>query len=276
MLTPNSELLHQIQQLAQQAGEHLLNFYQHPLKVHTKSDHTPVTAADLFVSQFLTEKLTALFPHIPVLSEENCQISWLERQQWAQYWLIDPLDGTQQFINRTDQFAVLISLVQRQLKTGRNLPTLSVIHAPVLNQTYTAAIELGAHKITATGIHPLCAEATNIFPQRLKIAVGETTSQPKVRSILRENIEAEFIVLGSSSLKSGLVAEGNADCYIRLGKTGEWDTACAEILLAESGGAVFDFNYQPLTYNQRPSLVNPPFVMVRNKTLNWQDIFRFE
>ena len=103
-----TQLLQDVIHIAQQAGEHLQRFYQHSVSVQIKADNTPVTEADLFSSQFLTEKLTALTPHLPILSEENCNIPLAERQAWASYWLIDPLDGTQQFINRTDQFSVLI------------------------------------------------------------------------------------------------------------------------------------------------------------------------
>ena len=96
-----------------------------------------------------------------------------------------------------------------------------------------------------------------------------------MRSILAKNLVCEFTVAGSSSLKSGLVAEGAVDCYIRLGKTGEWDTAGAEILLAEINGGIFDPHFQPLTYNQRESLINPSFVMVADNTQNWASVFQF-
>ncbi|OOF70266.1 3'(2'),5'-bisphosphate nucleotidase CysQ [Rodentibacter caecimuris] len=268
MLNLSSALLQQVQFLAEQAGQHLIHFYHQPINVQIKSDNTLVTEADLFVSQFLIEKLTEFFPQIPILSEENCQIPFEERKQWQIYWLIDPLDGTQQFINQTDQFAVLITLVHQ------HHPILSVIHSPVLGFSYMSARGIGAYKKTANDIQRLTLPCYPL-EKKLKIAVGSTTNQQKVRSILRENIEVEFVVLGSSSLKSGLVSEGLVDCYIRLGKTGEWDTACAEILLAETGGAVFNLQYLPLSYNQRESLINPPFVMVRNKSLPWQTIFQF-
>lgn len=128
----SQSLLDQVRSLANEAGKHLARFYQQNVAIQTKSDNTPVTEADLFVSQFLIEKLTALFPDIPVLSEENCNIPFEQRQTWQTYWLIDPLDGTQQFINRTDQFSVLITLVQN------HQPILGVIHFPILNITYYA------------------------------------------------------------------------------------------------------------------------------------------
>lgn len=268
MLPLNEHLLNQVLLIAYQAGNHLQRFYQQQVEVQIKEDNTPVTEADLFVSQFITEKLTALFPSVPVLSEENCQISLDERQNWKEYWLIDPLDGTQQFINRTDQFSVLITLVRK------NKPVLSVIHAPILSITYYAMEDFGAFKKQGEQVKKLGKPRTNL-DQTLRIAVGATAPQEKVRSILPENFPCEFIVLGSSSLKSGLVAEGAVDCYVRVGRTGEWDTACAEILLRETGGEIFDHAFAPLTYNQRETLINPYFVMVADKEQDWRSIFQF-
>ena len=268
MLTLNEHLLNQVLLIAYQAGKHLQQFYQKQVHVELKEDNTPVTEADLFVSQFLTEKLTALFPNVPVLSEENCHISFEERKNWKEYWLIDPLDGTQQFINRSDQFSVLITLVRK------NKPVLSVIHAPILSTTYYAMRDFGAFKKQLDQVKKLTKNTIN-FDRPLRIAVGATTSQEKVRSILPKDFPCEFVVVGSSSLKSGLVAEGAVDCYVRLGQTGEWDTAGAEVLLAETHGAIFDSHFEPLTYNQRETLINPHFVMVGDQSLDWRSIFQF-
>lgn len=286
MLPLNEHLLNQVLLIAYQAGKHLRRFYQQQVEVCIKEDNTPVTEADLFVSRFLTEKLRALFPNVPVLSEENCRIPFAERQYWQEYWLIDPLDGTQQFIDRTDQFAVLMTLVRK------NKPALSVIHAPILSTTYYALKDFGAfkkqgeqvvrltgelskqHRIEVSNEHRIeLSNQHRIEP--LKIAVGATTSQEKVRALLPPNFPCEFIVFGSSSLKSGLVAEGVADCYVRLGRTGEWDTAGAEVLLAETGGTIFDSHFAPLTYNQRETLINPHFVMVADKSRDWRAVFQF-
>ena len=278
MLPLNEHLLNQVLLIAYQAGKHLRRFYQQQVEVRIKEDNTPVTEADLFVSRFLTEKLRALFPNVPVLSEENCRIPFAERQYWQEYWLIDPLDGTQQFIDRTDQFAVLMTLVRK------NKPALSVIHAPILSTTYYALKDFGAFKKQGEQVVRLTGglskqhriELSNEHRiEPLKIAVGATTSQEKVRALLPPNFPCEFIVFGSSSLKSGLVAEGVADCYVRLGRTGEWDTAGAEVLLAETDGTIFDSHFAPLTYNQRETLINPHFVMVADKSRDWRAVFQF-
>ncbi|ACX81925.1 3'(2'),5'-bisphosphate nucleotidase CysQ [Aggregatibacter actinomycetemcomitans] len=261
-----THLLQDVIEIAQQAGEHLRCFYQRSVTVRMKEDNTPVTEADLFVSQFLTEKLTALTPQIPILSEENCHIPLTERQTWRSYWLIDPLDGTQQFINRTGQFSVLVSLVKD------HQPVLGVIHAPMLGSTYYAMQGFGAYK-HHDGQHLKLAFHDIQADNALRIAVGSAAAAEKVRSILNKNLAYEFHICGSSGLKSTLVADGVCDCYIRLGCTGEWDTAASEILLAEMGGIIFDLNYQPLTYNKRESFVNPNFVMGITQDFPWDKIF---
>lgn len=265
--------LHDLLHIVQQAGEHLKAFYTQSIEVQLKQDATPVTNADLFISQFLTEQLRQLTPHIPVLSEESCQIPLAERSQWQQYWLIDPLDGTQQFIDRTDQFAILIALVQRTAQQYQTV--LGIIHAPILDKTYYALDGQGAFLIEqgkrialtpAHQNHPKC--------NRLRVTVG-TSSKAEIRQHIHPDYQVEFIQYGSSSLKAGLVAEGKADCYVRFGDTGEWDTAATEVLLREIGGEIFDRQFRPLTYNQRETLVNPHFVAVADKQLPWQQIFSF-
>lgn len=266
-LTP--QLLNQVLAIAQQAGEHLKAFYAQSVEIQIKADATPVTEADLFISQLLSEQLQQLTPAIPVLSEENCTVPFAERSQWQEYWIIDPLDGTQQFINRTDQFSIMIALVQH------NRPVLGVIHAPILAKTYYAMAGNGAFLIEGGQVRrlpPFCKKSEFLTP--LQITIGTTSSQPILQSV-QPPYQVAFLQYGSSSLKAGLVAEGKADCYIRLGDIGEWDTAAAEVLLAEVGGAIFDLQFQPLRYNQRESLVNPHFLMVNCKQTDWQSIFCF-
>lgn len=265
----NQTLLDQVLHIAQQAGEHLKRFYACAVEVQIKADHTPVTEADLFVSQFVIEQLQQLTPNIPILSEEGQKIPLSERSQWQEYWLIDPLDGTQQFIDRTDQFSVVIGLVQH------NRPVLGVIHSPILNKTYFALKGQGAF-LLENGIRTHLSGICKKLPEkhRLQITIGSVNTQ-KIEPAILPPYQANFTRFGSCSLKAGLVAEGKADCYIRLGATGEWDTAVPEILLAECGGEIFDLNFLPLTYNQRETFINPPFIMVGNKQYNWQQVFAF-
>ncbi|QLB20391.1 3'(2'),5'-bisphosphate nucleotidase [Vespertiliibacter pulmonis] len=264
------QLLDDVLKIAYQAGEHLTAFYAKNVEIHIKADNTPLTEADLFVSQFITEQLTQLTPHIPVLSEESCHIPFEERKKWQEYWIIDPLDGTQQFINRTDQFSVIIALVQQ------NCPVLGVIHAPILHKTYYAMQANGAFLSQNGKSISLQPPMQNLSEtHRLKITIGSSNNQ-RISDSLQSPYQSEFLKYGSSSLKAGLVAEGKADCYVRLGDTGEWDTAAADILLRECGGSIFDTQFQPLSYNKRETLVNPHFVMVGNKAEPWHSIFQFD
>lgn len=266
MQSLSPQLLEKMLEIAFQAGEHLTQFYARSVEVQIKADKTPVTEADLFISRFLTEKLQALTPNIPVLSEENCKIPLVERAGWQEYWIIDPLDGTQQFIDRTDHFSIVIGLVQQ------NRPVLGVIHAPILQKTYFAMQGNGAFLRENGEISRLnCKKSPE--NDRLRVTIGTSHSEAICQAAKPR--EVDFIQYGSSSLKAGLVAEGKADCYIRLGDTGEWDTAVAEVLLNEIGGQVFDLNFQPLTYNCRESFVNPHFMMVGDRGRDWQQIFHF-
>lgn len=264
----NSSLLENIMAIAVEAGEHLKRFYAQSVEIKIKPDQTPVTEADLFISQFLIERLQQLTPNVPILSEESCDMPFAERTAWQEYWIIDPLDGTQQFINRTDQFSIVIGLVQQ------NQPVLGVIYAPILDKLYFAMAGNGAFLQENGEIRPL-AHRTSDDKQALMIAVGSQAHAKQAEKIIVGQAP-QFVEFGSSSLKAGLVAEGKADCYIRFGDTGEWDTAVAEVLLQEVGGAIFNFEFLPLTYNQRESLINPYFVAVADRTRDWDKIFLFE
>lgn len=266
MLPLSPTLLDQVLSIANQAGEHLKQFYTRKVDIHIKSDRTPVTEADLFISRFVSEKLRELTPNVPILSEENCKIPLAERERWQEYWIIDPLDGTQQFIDRTDHFSIVVGLVQQ------NRPVLGVIHAPMLDKTYFAISDNGAFlREGGETVRLDCKKSAET--DRLRVTIGTSHSETICQAV--KPLAVEFIQYGSSSLKAGLVAEGKADCYVRLGDTGEWDTAVAEVLLNETGGEVFDLQFKPLTYNLRESFVNPHFIMVGDKSRPWADIFHF-
>ncbi|MCK3654733.1 3'(2'),5'-bisphosphate nucleotidase CysQ [Pasteurellaceae bacterium Macca] len=265
LLTP--QLLEDVLDIACQAGEHLKTFYAKSVEIQIKADKTPVTEADLFISQFVIEQLKQLTPETPIVSEESCKIALAQRENWQAYWIIDPLDGTQQFIDRTDQFSVMIALVVA------NRPVLGVIHAPILNKTYYAMKAHGAFLRDEEGVRPL--HLTPNPSTDLRITIGTSNSQ-KTRQAVQPPYQVSFLKYGSSSLKAGLVAEGKADCYVRLGDTGEWDTAASEILLAEAGGATFDLHFQPLSYNQRETFINPHFIMVGDRGKDWASIFHFD
>lgn len=271
-----ANIILQVIDLIHNAGELLLDFYHQttPLEITQKSNHTPVTNADLALSDFLTTSLKKLTPNIPVLSEEDGAIPLAERQGWQRYWLIDPLDGTQQFIKRTGKFAILIALMERT--NGEFRPVLGAIHLPLMQTTFYATQGNGAFKQSPAGTAPLQPRP---IQNPIRIAIGSHSTKRRLEPLLNPDFEYEFKIVGSSGVKSALVADNIADCYVRLGDTGEWDTAAAEIILQEIGGAVLDFSQgfqpnQPLTYNARESLINPNFIMLGNQNSDfWQDVF---
>ena len=264
----NPQLLDAVLNIAHRAGEHLKAFYAKSVEIKIKADHTPVTEADLFISQFVIEQLQQLTPNVPIISEENCNIPLEERAKWKEYWLIDPLDGTQQFINRTDQFSVVVALIQQ------HRPVLGVIHAPILHKTYYAMANYGAYLNEQNQLTRLQLSKKLAQSNRLRITIGTSNSE-QIRKMVKPEYQIDFIQYGSSSLKAGLVAEGKADCYIRLGDTGEWDTAAAEVLLTELGGKIVDLQFIPLSYNQRQHFINPHFIVLRESKYDWQTVFMF-
>ncbi len=268
-------LMPQIIDLLKDAGKLLLDFY-HPnqtLDIKQKSNDTPVTNADLTLSDFLTASLKNLTPDIPVFSEEGADIPLVERQNWQRYWLIDPLDGTQQFIKRTGKFAILIALMERT--NGEFRPILGTIHLPLEQMTFYASKDNGAFKQTPAGVERLRPRP---ILDPIRIVVGNSTAS-RLKPYLNPALNYQITVVGSSGVKSALVADNIADCYVRLGDTGEWDTAAAEIILQEIGGTVLDFSQgfqpnKPLTYNARESLINPNFIMLGNQDIDfWQKVF---
>ncbi|MGR6980047.1 3'(2'),5'-bisphosphate nucleotidase CysQ [Testudinibacter sp. P27/CKL/0425] len=268
MLALTPELLNAALSIAKRAGEKLLTFYYLEIESELKRDNTPVTEADLAVSHFLIDELQNLTPGVPVLSEESQAVTFAERRQWTQYWLVDPLDGTQQFLEKTDQFSVLIALVQN------NLPTLGIVYSPVPRLAFYAMDNFGAYRQQNGVVSRLQTQAPS--DEIIRIAVGKGVRQERVLQQFHDGFEYQLIRYGSSGLKGAMVAEGRSDCYIRLGKTGEWDTAAVECILRETGGKIVDLQGNPLSYNQRESLINPDFIMLGNAAFPWQKVVRFQ
>lgn len=254
MMLDYSSLLEGALVAAKQAGEALLIFYnsQKPLDIKLKQDDSPVTSADLAAHQLIVDSLTAFMPHIPILSEEDPHVSFDERKKWPIYWLVDPLDGTQEFIHRTGQFTVNIALIEN------GLPTIGVIFVPLLNLTYFAAKQLGCYK-----------QAGEEAPIPLSIRPwqqGNRIVMVVTRKEILESLEQALsdyelkITYRSSSLKFCLLAEGGADIYLRKNAIYEWDTGAGQCIVEQAGGIVLDSNWHILRYNSKPHLLNPPFI----------------
>jgi 3'(2'), 5'-bisphosphate nucleotidase len=271
------ENLQQLISLCQEAGQAIMAIYQRSegFNIDAKADNSPLTEADLAAHKLLEQGLTALTPDIPVLSEESESPDFATRQSWSRYWIVDPLDGTKEFIKRSGEFTVNVALIEK------GVAVMGVVHVPALSITYGAinqptSEEHGAWKQEAE--------------TRTAIKVRDLPTDTAVAVVASRNHGAEEVValldrvgatLGpaetksmGSSLKLCLVAEGKADLYPRLAPTCEWDTAAAQAVVEAAGGQVLDDQLAPLRYNQKDSLLNPHFYVIGDTHYDWQHILK--
>lgn len=255
--------------IASDTGQLLLAQQQEgTFEIQTKGDDSPVTSADFAASQLIVERLGKLTPDIPVLTEEALR-PWAERQAWQQYWLVDPLDGTQEFIYGSGDFAVSIALMEN------NQPILGVIYWPDKGALYSAAKGLGATRTLAGVTEPIRVNKLQ-QPDLGSITIALSRRQPVARVLSQMAVgerQTQALHTGSCALKSCLVAEGAADCFLRVGITGEWDTAAAQVLVEEAGGQLVSVDFEPIRYNQTDDLTNPDFLVLGDPAVPWQDIF---
>lgn len=245
-------MVNTVNHIAIQAGREVMAIYQKDFDIYEKSDESPLTEADLASHRYIVKELESLTPDIPILSEESANIAWSERQQWNKYWLIDPLDGTKEFIKRNGEFTVNIALIDN------GEPVFGAVYAPVLDTLYYGLKEHGA--IKQVGKVPVPIKVTELPQNPLRVVGSRSHQSDDMLSYLKQFDDYELIPMGSS-LKICLVAEGKADLYPRLGPTSEWDTAAAHAVLSAAGGRCFLYdNGQDLVYNSKESLLNPYFI----------------
>ncbi|MCG7532207.1 3'(2'),5'-bisphosphate nucleotidase CysQ [Psychrobium sp. MM17-31] len=260
-----TELTLAVEQIARDAGGEIKRIYeQGQFETFTKDDESPVTSADYAANEVIVSALQSLTPNIPIVSEESDKEAIKERRNWQRYWLIDPLDGTQEFVAGSGDFAVAIALVVN------HIPTIGVIYAPIHDRCYFAIKGEGAFRRDSEGLSPIKVDTTP--RETVRIAVSLRQAKALVESRLSESFTYEYIAMGSATLKACLVAQGGADIYMRIGPTGEWDTGAAHCIVAEAGGDIFDLSINRLTYNERETLANPNFVVCGNLRLPWADI----
>ena len=246
-------LLPRVVDLAKEAGQAILNIYaQADLAVEFKQDNSPLTQADLKSHRVIVDGLSGVSPDWPVVSEESEEVSFNRRGSWDRFWLVDPLDGTKEFLRHTGEFTVNIALVESET------PVLGVVYAPVVDKLYFAARGAGAFKAHAGLISRI--EATRPAGAILRTVISRSHRSPveSLGQFVQDGRECEFIAMGSS-LKFCLIAEGAADLYLRTGPTMEWDTAAAHCILVEAGGAITDLDGNSMRYN-KPVLLNPGFL----------------
>ncbi|KAA3645627.1 MAG: 3'(2'),5'-bisphosphate nucleotidase [Proteobacteria bacterium] len=257
-------LLSMVEQLAIKAGDAIMDIYQSGhFSVEHKSDDSPLTRADLAAHHTIVAGLQALDSDYPILSEESANIDFQERREWQRYWLVDPLDGTKEFIKKNGEFTVNIALIDN----GK--PILSVVYVPAQSLSYFAAEGVGVFK-RDNGQKQSIKVMKN---SRYKPTVVGSRSHPsdELKDYLERLGQHELVSMGSS-LKFCIVAEGKADLYPRLGPTSEWDTAAAQCIVEQAGGQVVTLEGKPLSYNQKESLLNPYFMVFADTSRDWINV----
>lgn len=247
-------------ELAKNAGEAIMGTYKKDFAVYDKSDASPLTEADLASQRCIVEGLARLTPDIPVLSEESSEEDIQQRLEWNCYWLVDPLDGTKEFIKKNGEFTVNIALIEN------HQPVFGVVHAPALNITWWGQTGQGAFKIGQDGQQAAIQVRTRPTSTRDWKVVGSRSHQSnEFKAFMQQYPGAKLVSMGSS-IKLCLVAEGSADLYPRLGLTSEWDTAAAQAVVEAAGGLVLEYpDLKALRYNTRPeTLLNPHFLVCAN------------
>lgn len=253
----------QVLALAHQAGDAIMAIYRRGFQVDIKADNSPMTEADLVAHRILSDGLAGLAPGLPVLSEESAGAVPTARQRsWQRYWLVDPLDGTREFIQRNDEFTVNIALVE----DGRAV--FGVIHAPALGETGWGRLgdEAGAWWQHEGQVRPIRTRPAPAVPT---ITISRSHASPATLAVLAALGEYETLRAGSA-LKFLRLAQGQADLYPRLGPTSEWDTAAGQCLLEAAGGELLAPDGRPFRYNQRDTLLNGSFLAAADPHAGWQ------
>ena len=260
----NIALAEQIVDVCAQAGQAIMALYQNAITVQQKADASPVTAADFAANDIICEGLIKCLPGVPILSEENSMPTLQERQQWPAYWLVDPLDGTKEFIERTGEFSINIALMVNAR------PFFGVIYSPAQQTAWLGGVEIAAQKW-----HP---HQRTLLPtisgasKTIRVLLSRRHNDARVTTYLQK-IEQQFgpiqrINMGSA-LKFAAIAEGKGDIYPRFSPTCEWDIAAGHALLQSAGGNIVDSAGAPISYNSSEDLLNPPFLAIRDRNVLW-------
>ncbi len=266
-MTPDlNRLLLDATALAREAGRAILEVYASSFSVAEKEDRSPLTEADLRSERVILAGLRRIAPEIPVLSEESAQVPYATRRKWASLWVVDPLDGTKEFVQRNGEFTVNIALVDN------HRPVLGIVHAPVLERDYFACEGIGAFRSDAQAAgQPIRVAKRGTGPARV---VGSRSHRGRSLDGFLTRVGPHTLVEVGSSLKLCLVAEGQADVYPRLGPTSEWDTAAGQCVLEQAGGHVLKLDGEPLTYNAREEVLNPHFIGIADPDVDWLAMLR--
>lgn len=254
LVIPSMDLARAVVEICRAAAEVIMEIYHKgDFETMSKQDDSPVTVADLMSNKILTENLTRLTPHIPIISEESAEIPYSQRQHFEFCWIIDPLDGTRGFINRKPEFAINVALIQR------DTPVLGVVYVPPTEGGYFAVKGEGAWKVTNGTESRLYCATHDPQAKGLRIPMSRSHKNRDTENLVAQYVEPQIIVVGGA-LKFLYVAEGKADVYPRISGMKEWDTAAPQIIVEEAGGSMVGlFDGQPLRYNKE-NLASPNFI----------------
>ncbi|MCS4234760.1 3'(2'),5'-bisphosphate nucleotidase CysQ [Stenotrophomonas sp. BIGb0135] len=263
MIKLTTDLRETVIAIAQDAAAAIMAVYATPFEVDIKADHSPLTAADLAANRVIERGLQQLTPDLPILSEESAQVPWDVRQHWGAYWLVDPLDGTREFVKRNDEFSVNIALIYQ------GAPAFGVVLAPVSGIAWHAM--RGELAYRRQGMHDSVLRTRTPATAPLKVAASRSHRSVQTQAMLDRMGEIELVAQGSS-LKFCRIADGTLDVYPRLGPTSEWDTAAGQCVLHAAGGAVLSAaTGKPFRYNRRQTLLNGDFIALGDTRLPWRD-----
>ena len=246
-----SSLIEQLKEISKEAGKAILEIYNTNFDYQIKEDLSPLTKADTISHNIICERLKVLTPDIPILSEESCNIPFSIRSQWSQYWLIDPLDGTKEFIKKNDEFTVNIALIEN------NNPIIGLIHNPVLNTTYWGS-ELGTF-LSKKNSNPqkIAVQKSQLIKSRI---ICSRSHKSEELEVYLRSIGKHQIIHAGSSLKFCSIASGESDIYPRFNPTSEWDTAAGQCIVESAGGTIKTLDGERMQYNKKKSLINPGFI----------------
>ena len=255
------EMIEPVVALAKEAGDRSLEVYATDFDVQSKEDESPLTQADLASHRAIAAGLSALTPTIPIISEEDGLPDFEERAGWDRYWLIDPLDGTKEFVNRNGEFTVNIAMIEN------HRPVFGVVHVPVHNKTYVGCEDYGAD-VREGDSAPRMIRVNDACDDRVRVVGSRSHRGSSLDAFLDAVGDFDLVPMGSS-LKFCVVAEGGADVYPRLGPTSEWDTAAAQAVVEQAGGSVVELDGKPLSYNKKSEILNPWFMVIGAPDRDW-------
>ena len=247
--------------IAERAGAAIMEIYATAFEVEHKDDNSPLTAADRASHAIIRDALAVLEPRLPLLSEESPPQDLENRLSWRRYWLVDPLDGTKEFVKRNGEFTVNIALIED------HRAVLGIVRAPALDLEYAGAVGAGAWRRVGDGTdEPIVTARGHRGPLRV---VGSRSHPSGMLAAYLGNLGPHELKPMGSSLKICLVADGQADVYPRLGPTSEWDTAAAQAVLESAGGSMISLDGRNLSYNTKESLLNPHFLAIGDSGRDW-------